>query len=87
MKWIKNGNQLINMAHVMAINITDFSETGRDLKDSSHIDFLDKSAVTMLTLKFDNLETAEAHLEAIAMFLENSHQSIMAMAPTNEEAL
>jgi len=42
---------------------------------------------TPMTLKYDNLETAEAHFDAIAMFLENQQSTIMAMAPTQEEEL
>ena len=80
MKWIKNGNQLINMSHVEALDIVEESM-------NHEIVFYGEGCDRLLTLKFDNLETAEAHLEAIAMFLENSHQSIMAMAPTLEETL
>ena len=75
MKWIKNGNQLINMSHVESISI---------LREMDNIVFWDKDA-RISTLEFDNKETAEAHLEAIAMFLENSNSTIMAMAPTQEE--
>jgi len=76
MKWIKNGNQLINLGHVDDVSI---------LPAEPHIVFWNEGAKRVATLKFDNLETAEAHLEAIAMFLENTHTSIMAMAPTIED--
>ena len=80
MKWIKNGNQLINMAHVSTVKIL-------VAHDKLSIYFLNPDNRHIDSLQYDNLETAEAHLEAIAMFLEHQHAVIMAMAPTNEEAL
>ena len=65
------------MSHVESISI---------LREMDNIVFWDKD-VRISTLEFDNKETAEANLEAIAMFLENSHTTIMAMSPTNEEEL
>ncbi len=76
MKWIKNGNQLINLGHVEDVSI---------LPTKPHIVFWNEGAKRVSTLKFDNLETAESHLEAIAMFLEHQHTTIMAMAPTIED--
>ena len=80
MKWIKNGNQLINMSHVKDIEIIKAYE-------KAHLVLNDKDDSSIVSLKFDNLEKAEKTLEAIAMFLEHQHAVIMAMAPTNEEAL
>ena len=77
MKWIKNGNQLINMAHVSDIRL---------LEEIHHqIIFYGERDYRLFTLKYENEATAEAHLEAIAMFLENSHTTIMAMSPTQED--
>ena len=83
MKWIKNGNQLINMSSIGVIRVSEFS----DRDDTRWIIFDDYEGNTPMTLKYDNLETAEAHFDAIAMFLENQHTTIMAMAPTIEESL
>ena len=84
MKWIKNGNQLINMAHVKDIEII-IAYAKENPK--AHLVLNDKNDSPIASLKFDNLEKAEKTLEAIAMFLEHQHAVIMAMAPTNEEAL
>jgi len=85
MKWIKNGNQLINMFHVMAIDITDYSGIRSNSENDYCIHFVDELSEIISTLAYENIETAEAHLEAIAMFLENSNSTIMAMAPTLED--
>ena len=82
MKWIKNGNQLINMAHVKDIEII-IAYAKENPK--AHLVLNDKNDSPIASLKFDNLETAEAHIDAIAMFLEHQHTTIMAMAPTQEE--
>ena len=79
MKWIKNGNQLINMAHVSYIKIVE--------ENHHKVVFYYDVSTRMLTMDFDNLEKAEKTLEAIAMFLEHQHAVIMAMAPTQEEEL
>ncbi len=82
MKWIKNGNQLINLGHVKDVEII-IAYAKENPK--AHLVLNDKNDSPIVSLKFDNLETAEAHLEAIAMFLENTHTTIMAMAPTLED--
>ncbi len=79
MKWIKNGNQLINMLHVSEIKI---------VEERNHkVLFYDNESRRILALEHKDIEKAEKTLEAIAMFLEHQHAVIMAMAPTNEEEL
>ena len=82
MKWIKNGNRLTNMAYVKDIEII-IAYAKENPK--AHVVLSDKNDSPIISLKLDNLETAESHLEAIAMFLENSHTTIMAMSPTLED--
>ena len=74
---------MINMSSIGVIRVSEFS----DRDDTRWIIFDDYEGNTPMTLKYDNLETAEAHFDAIAMFLENQHTTIMAMAPTLEEEL
>jgi len=78
MKWIKNRNQLINMAHVETISIR---------TNPAQIVFYGEGCDRLIILDFETLESAEKELENIAMFLEHSNSVVMAMAPTNEEAL
>ena len=80
MKWIKNGNQLINMAHVEVIKIME-ETLGHELV------FYGEGCDRVFVLNLETLEAAEKELEHVAAFLEHQHTTIMAMAPTNEEEL
>jgi len=77
MKWIKNGNQLINMSHVSCIKIAG--------EKQNEIVFYYNESTRMLKLAYKTEERAEKELEAIAQFLEYQPAVIMAMAPTQEE--
>ncbi len=81
MKWIKNGNQLINMAHVSTVDIE--TDEGYEY----YLCFKRKDSRQLTTKKYKSIEEVEKQLDHIAIFLEHSNSTIMAMAPTNEEEL
>jgi len=81
MKWIKLENRLVNLGHVSMISIIELKEKSKPFR----VAFWDYDDSSLIKLCYKTEEEAEKHLNAISMFLENTHTTIMAMAPTLED--
>jgi len=83
MKFLKIGNHMVNLSHV-SIKIFDYSNYAF-MPHKWCIIFTSQTGDIVEKLSYETKEIAEKHLNQIELFLEKLDQSIMAMAPTQEE--